>query len=261
MKILIGKFVFRVARKLLTLFGYSIHLGNLKRNYPELKESDEKFCLKVYNSSLTLTSLESLKTLMVCCGYVKKANIDGDFIEVGVWRGGSSIVAKYIIGNSKAFFLYDTFDGMTEPSEFDFQIGESSANKTIHKWNLLKTDFGNKWVAASLKEVENNFKRFNLLDSTVKLIKGDVRLTLESSENLPKVISILRIDTDFYDSTLISLRKLWPLLSSGGVLVLDDYSHWDGARRAVDEFFIESGLSTLLTVPIAGGGGRLVLKP
>ena len=261
MKLFIGKVLFVLSKKLLALFGYSISLGNSSKSYPELKEHEEKFCLEVYNSSLTLTSLESLKLLAICCSYVKKADIAGDFVETGVWRGGSSIVAKYIIGDSKSFFLYDTFDGMTEPSEFDYRIGEGSAEKTKQKWKNLQTDSGNKWVAASLKEVENNFKRFNVLDSNVKLIKGDVRLTLESSQNLPKVISILRIDTDFYDSTLISLRKLWPLLSSGGVLILDDYAHWDGARRAVDEFFVESGLSTLLTIPIAGGGGRVVLKP
>ena len=261
MKFFIGKVLFILSKKVLASFGFSINLGSSSKSYPELNEQEEKFCLEVYNSSLTLTSLESLKLLAICCSYVKKADIAGDFVETGVWRGGSSIVAKYVIGNSKAFFLYDTYDGMTEPSEFDYRIGEGSAEKTKQKWKDLQTDSGNEWVAASLKEVENNFKTFNLLDSTVKLIKGDVRLTLESSENLPKVISILRIDTDFYDSTLVSLRKLWPLLSSGGVLILDDYAHWDGARRAVDEFFIESGLSTLLTVPIAGGGGRVVLKP
>ena len=261
MKMFIGKVLFILSKKVLAGFGFSINLGSSSKSYPELNEQEEKFCLEVYNTSLTLTSLESLKLLAICCKYVKKAGVVGDFVETGIWRGGSSIVAKYVIGNSKAFFLYDTFDGMTEPSEFDYRISEGSAEKTKQKWNYLQTDSGNKWVAASLKEVENNFKRFNLLDSTVKLIKGDVRLTLESSENLPKVISILRIDTDFYDSTLVSLRKLWPLLSSGGVLILDDYAHWDGARRAVDEFFIESGLLTLLTIPIAGGGGRVVLKP
>jgi len=259
--VLIGKVIFILSKKILAFFGYSINLGSSVKNYPELNEREEKFCLEVYNSSLTLTSLESLKLLAICFSYVKKASITGDFVETGVWRGGSSILAKYMIGDSKSLFLYDTFDGMTEPSESDFRIGEDSAENTKRKWQSLRTDSGSNWVAASVKEVENNFKRFNLLDSNVKLIKGDVRLTLESPQNLPKVISVLRIDTDFYDSTLISLRKLWPLISSGGVLILDDYAHWDGARRAVDEFFVESGLSALLTIPIGGGGGRVVLKP
>ena len=261
MKIFIGKVIFVLSKKLLSFFGYSITLSNSLKSYPELEEHEENFCLDVYNSSLTLTSLESLKLLAISAKYVKKVNIVGDFVETGIWRGGSSIVAKYVLGDSRTFYLYDTFEGMTEPSDFDYRIGESSAEKTKQKWKALRTTTGNKWVAASLSEVENNFKRYKLLDTKIKLIKGDVRITLESLQNLPKVISILRIDTDFYDSTLISLKKLWPLLTSGGIMILDDYAHWDGARRAVDEFFAANGLSDLLKVPMAGGGGRFVLKP
>ena len=79
--------------------------------------------------------------------------------------------------------------------------------------------------------------------------------------NLPKQIALLRIDTDFYDSTLVALVNLWPMLSSGGVLILDDYGHWDGARKAVDEWLAENGLLNLLLTPIAGGGGRALVKP
>jgi hypothetical protein len=78
------------------------------------------------------------------------------------------------------------------------------------------------------------------------------------SSNLPKKISLLRLDTDFYDSTLIELQVLWPRLVSGGILILDDYGHWDGARRAVDEYFQNE--KDLFMIPIAGGGGRIILK-
>jgi len=157
-------------------------------------------------------------------------------------------------------YLYDTYDGMTEPSEFDYRIGEKSSKATAEKWESLKTDTGNKWVAASLEEVRSNFRRFNLLDDSINFIKGDIRLTLKSVENLPTCVSILRIDTDFYDSTLLSLEIFWPLLTQRGVLILDDYAHWHGAKKAVDGYFQQNGLGNLIKVPIAGGGGRLVLK-
>ena len=88
-------------------------------------------------------------------------------------------------------------------------------------------------------------------------MEGDVRETL-TLENIPDRVCLLRLDTDFYDSTLIELQVLWPLLSLGGVLILDDYGHWDGARRAVDEYFELNNEN--LMVPIAGGGGRIILK-
>jgi hypothetical protein len=261
MKNFIGKVLFIISKKILAFFGYTINLGSSFKSYPELKKEQEEFCTKIYNSNLTLTSLESLKLLAITCNYIRNTNVVGDFVETGVWRGGSSIVAKYMLGDSKTYYLFDTFSGMTEPSNFDYRIGENSAEKTIKKWNSMQSESGNKWVTASIQEVEGNFTKFDLFDNKVKLIKGDVRFTLELSQNLPTVISILRIDTDFYDSTLISLKKLWPLLANGGVLILDDYAHWDGARRAVDEYFAASGLSSLLKIPIAGGGGRVVLKP
>jgi hypothetical protein len=150
---------------------------------------------------------------------------------------------------------------VTEPSDFDYRIGETSSKATVEKWKSLATETGNKWVAATLKEVKENFNQFKLLDGSINFIKGGIRLTLKSIKNLPTRVSILRIDTDFYDSTLISLEVLWPLLTSGGVLILDVYAHWDGARKAVDEYFQQNNLANLLKVPIAGGGGRLVLKP
>ena len=71
----------------------------------------------------------------------------------------------------------------------------------------------------------------------VKLIQGDVAETLLESKNLPEKIAILRLDTDWYESTRIELERLYPLLEPGGVLIIDDYGHFDGARKAVDEYF------------------------
>ncbi len=78
------------------------------------------------------------------------------------------------------------------------------------------------------------------------------------TDNVPQKISLLRLDTDFYDSTLCELQVLWPRLVKGGILILDDYGHWDGARRAVDEYFHEE--EDFFMIPIAGGGGRIIQK-
>jgi hypothetical protein len=75
-----------------------------------------------------------LKLLAISCKYIKFNKIEGDFVETGIWRGGSSIVAKYIFQDSKQMYLYDTFDGMTEPSVFDYRIGETSSKATVQKW-------------------------------------------------------------------------------------------------------------------------------
>ena len=260
MKAILGKALFKVSRYLLKFFGYNVAIVGSQIKYPELTKEYENFCNTVFSKSLTLTSLDSLKLLAICCEYVKKKKLKGDFVEAGVWRGGSALVAKKILNDGRLHFLYDTYDGMTEPNDFDYRVGATSNQGTKEKWNSLKTESGNKWVAASLDEVVSNFRSHDLYDDSVLFVKGDVRETLLIEKNLPTDIALLRLDTDFYDSTLIELKVLWPRLISGGILILDDYGHWDGARRAVDEFFSINGIDRPLMTPIAGGGGRVLIK-
>lgn len=257
MKFLIGKFIFRFSRTILAKFGYNISLGSTTLEYPELNKKEVEFIKKIFDDSLTMTSFDSLVTLALACKYLVRNGIEGDFVEAGVWRGGSSIVAKKFLSGNRNFYLYDTYKGMTKPTVHDYRIGSESHVGTLNKWNEFNKETHNDWVFASLNEVRNNFKRFNLLDSTLMFMEGDIREIL-TLENIPDRICLLRLDTDFYDSTLIELQVLWPLLSPGGVLILDDYGHWDGARRAVDEYFELNNEN--LMVPIAGGGGRIILK-
>jgi len=257
MKKIIGKIFFRVSKFLLAGLGFNINLGSSNVQYPELNNDEFKFLQDVYKSSLTMTSFDSLVTLVIACKYVSRSKIPGDFVEAGVWRGGSSIVAKKFLTGNRNFYLYDTYKGMTEPTIHDYRVGSNSNSETLIRWKEQDKNSHNDWVFASLNEVKNNFDQFDLLDSDLVFVEGDVRETL-TLENIPKKICVLRLDTDFYDSTLIELQVLWPLLSPGGVLILDDYGHWDGARRAVDEYFELNNEN--LMVPIAGGGGRIILK-
>lgn len=257
MKSFIGRVLFRISKIVLHKFGFNIKLGNYQAQYPELNKVELDFLKKVLAASITMTSFESMVTLALACKYIVENQISGDFVEAGVWRGGSSIVAKRFLTGERSYYLFDTYAGMTEPTIHDYRVGASSNTSTVEHWKKLSNTTHNEWVFANLEEVEKNFRNFKLFDGSINFIKGNVLETLVSS-NLPKNISLLRLDTDFYDSTLIELQVLWPRLVSGGILILDDYGHWDGARRAVDEYFQNE--KDLLMVPIAGGGGRIILK-
>jgi hypothetical protein len=206
-----------------------------------------------------MTSFESLATLAIACKYISKFNLNSSFVEAGVWRGGSSIVAKRFLGGARDYYLYDTYKGMTNPSSYDYRVGESDGLSTQRKWKDENSEDHNGWVYASLDEVKKNFDDFGLNDSKIYFVEGPVEVTLRANE-IPSEIVLLRLDTDFYESTLVELQVLWPKLLSGGILILDDYGHWDGARRAVDEYFDSIGLDSFFLVPIAGGGGRIGIK-
>ena len=257
MKSLFGRIIFRISKLILHKFGFNIKLGDYQAQYPELNKVELDFLKSVLAASITMTSFESLTTLALACKYIVKNKISGDFVEAGVWRGGSSIVAKKFLTGERSYYLFDTYTGMTEPTIHDSRVGASSNTSTVEHWKNQSKSTHNEWAFASLEEVKKNFRSFNVLDSSINFIKGNVLETLLGS-NLPKKISLLRLDTDFYDSTLIELQVLWPRLVSGGILILDDYGHWDGARRAVDEYFEKE--TDVLMVPIAGGGGRIVIK-
>jgi predicted O-methyltransferase YrrM len=91
------------------------------------------------------------------------------------------------------------------------------------------------WCYASLDQVSQNFAAAGLSTKTSHFVKGDVMETLK--DNLPEQISVLRLDTDWYESTRFELEVLYPRLSKGGVLIIDDYGHWSGSRKATDEYF------------------------
>ena len=254
---MLGKILFKVFRKVLSLLGYRISLNSAPVQFPELSIEELAFISKVYSDSLTMTSFESLTTLAIASKYIHDSGVPGDFVEAGVWRGGSTIVAKKMLSGRK-FFLFDTYEGMTEPSKFDFRVGSSDAESTKSKWLENQKQGHNTWVFAPIGEVKENFARYGLLDESLVFVQGDVATTL-LGEDVPFEISLLRLDTDFYESTLVELEILWPRLVVGGILILDDYGHWDGARRAVDEYFSKANLKPLM-IPISGGGGRIIQK-
>ena len=132
-------------------------------------------------------------------------------------------------------YLFDTYEGMTPPTEADTSLDGRSAREQLDE--QAKSDASSVWCCASLEEVRHNMASTGYPLERIHLVKGPVERTVP--EAAPVAICLLRLDTDWYESTRHELNHLFPRVSSDGVLIIDDYGHWHGARKAVDEYFLE----------------------
>ena len=208
----------------------------------------------------TMTSSARLWATISSSKYVLNNNIRGAFVECGVWRGGSAMAMAKIatlLHCDRDIYLFDTFEGMTKPSSFDKDRSGESAGSLLDK--TKKSDGNSVWCIASINDVKSNIAGTCYPSEKVHYIKGDVCATLEDATNLPAEISLLRLDTDWYESTKKELEVLFPRLSKGGVCLIDDYGHWQGAKKAVDEYLNEQGIVPLLHV--TDYTGRAFIKP
>lgn len=228
-----------IPNKLLSVIGLKvIPLAIAQKRFPvEIDDSDKALFQYVRDRHLSTSTDERLFATLMACRHVVERNIPGDFVECGVWRGGNSITAAHVfrnLGAERDVWLFDTFAGMTPPTAVDINYrGEVAAVK----FDETRRANGSDWCYAPLEEVQANFAGRGLLGPRVKFVKGDVVQTLARTAELPQTIAVLRLDTDWYESTLMELETLYPLLSRGGILIVDDYGHWGGARKAVDEYF------------------------
>ena len=195
--------------------------------------------------SFTMTSSERISALCHAVRYVAKNRIPGDIVECGVWRGGSMMAAALTLQAeqdiSRTLHLFDTFAGMPPPSEIDraAQSGRSAGSL------LEEADRSSKlWALASIDDVRANLEFTNYPAHRIRFIRGKVEDTIP--REAPQEIAILRLDTDWYESTRHELIHLYPKLSIGGILIVDDYGHWEGARKAVDEYIRDNRLVILL---------------
>ncbi len=204
--------------------------------------------LKLYdrNKPNTMVPWSGLHTAHLSAQYVAINNIPGDIVECGVWRGGCSVLMAetFAAMNSadRDFFLFDTFSGMPEPTSEDKQA--TSGIPAAIKFKRL-FDAGKKWDAASLAQVESTVSNANYPRSRFHLVEGLVEETIPAEA--PENIALLRLDTDWYESTRHEMEHLFPRLSPGGVLIIDDYGVWAGARQAVDEYIESNRIQILLT--------------
>ncbi|HEY2321294.1 MAG TPA: TylF/MycF/NovP-related O-methyltransferase [Thermoanaerobaculia bacterium] len=193
----------------------------------------------------TLLSWERLYAIYRAVKYLTSAGIEGDVVECGVWRGGSSMLmaSTFVAAGdaSRRLFLYDTFAGMTRPTDAD---RDASGEAAMKRWTAEQQEGFNTWCYAPIEEVRRNVLSTGYPEALIELVKGDVEQTIPA--RTPGRIALLMLDTDWYASTRHELQHLFPLLVSRGVLIIDDYGHWSGAKKAVDEYFRESGVSLLL---------------
>jgi O-methyltransferase len=234
----------RLIERVFRTAGYELRkIGRHDDRIPvEFSEKEAAIFRHVLGKNLTMVSPERLVATILSSRYVVEKEIEGDFVECGVWRGGNSLAAKLVFeanGSDRKVHLFDTFAGMTEPTGAD--VKHSDDVPAREEFEKQQRDDFNEWCYASLEEVRKNFADASVEMDGVRFVKGDVGKTLLDKKNLPEKIAVLRIDTDWYESTKLELETLYPRLSGGGVLIIDDYGHWDGARKAVDEYFRESG--------------------
>lgn len=219
----------------------NVHLKHLLKEKCIIAESTIEEDLMMEKSlKYSMTPKVRMWALVQSIKYLINNNIEGDIVETGVYKGGNLILAKKLLNfyepNSvRNIFGYDTFEGMTKPSSNDKDLFGEDPHNT---WKQHQKDNINEWCYSSLEDVKKNFYTETSSIKSLKLVKGPVEKTLKLKENLPNKISLLRLDTDWYESSKIELEILYPRLVNGGVLILDDYGHWLGVKKAVDQYFI-----------------------
>lgn len=207
----------------------------------------------------TMTSVERMYALYKSVEYIQQAQIPGDIVECGVWRGGSMmLVALTLLSlghRDRDLFLFDTYQGLPAPDESkDVDLW---GNRAIDGWLGRQTSAeGSHWAEAGLEDVRANLQATGYPHDRIHFVKGMVEQTIP--DYAPENIALLRLDTDWYASTNHEMENLFPRLSSNGVLIIDDYGHFKGARQAVDDYMADHGLALLLNR--IDYTGRLVIK-
>jgi O-methyltransferase len=207
----------------------------------------------------TMTSPERLWSLLGAVRHVVNTGVAGDFVECGIWRGGSVMAMAKELGGlgitDRRIWLYDTFAGMTPPTSADIEAGSGVTAEEMLA-NTPVQDGDNVWCVAGRADVEANVRSTGYPFERFTFVEGNVSKTLQ--QTVPEKIALLRLDTDWYESTKTELEVLYPRLSIGGVCIFDDYGHWQGARRAVDEYFERLGYRPYMH-PI-DYSGRVLIK-
>lgn len=206
----------------------------------------------------TVTSMERMYALYRATRWIARRGLPGAVVECGVLRGGSMMLAALQLQRDgdadRDLWLYDTFTGMEEPGPQDESV---FGLRPRHRWRRRQEEDHNRWGYAPLDEVRANMENTGYSPDRVRYVRGRVQETLPGRR--PERVALLRLDTDWYESTRHELEHLYPRLVPGGILIVDDYGHWKGARRAVDEYLGEREPTPFLHR--IDYTGRLAVKP
>ncbi|MBV8097385.1 MAG: class I SAM-dependent methyltransferase [Acetobacteraceae bacterium] len=231
-----------VAQKFLGHYGYEI-----RRPLGSYDAATIKIIERV--RPLTWSTPEQIFALKSAVEYVVNNDIPGDFVECGVWKGGGAMVVALTLlnlGARRRFHLFDTFKGLPAPSS---SIDRDLYGDTHEHWAGINV--------TSLEETKANLRSTGYDEDLITYVKGPVEQTV--SANAPATIALLRLDTEWYESVRLGLQHLFPRLSGGGVLIVADYGHYEGARKATDDFMAASGVPLLLNR--IDYSGRMCVKP
>jgi hypothetical protein len=223
-------------------------IRDLEPEFLELRERCKSF---------SMVSAERMYGVYSAVRHITASGIPGAIVECGVWRGGCMMLAALTLQREKEerqIYLFDTFAGMTEPTERD--TGPAGLKATT-MWLEHRRRDGDNWLAVSLEEVQANLAQTSYPESLLTFVQGDVMDTIPNEA--PEEIALLRLDTDWYESTKHELAHLYPRLAPGGVLIVDDYGNWAGAKDAVDEYLATLDRPPFLTR--TDYTGRMGVKP
>jgi hypothetical protein len=210
----------------------------------EIATPQEKYLGQIWPSRAhTMIGIPRLDNVQHCVEEVLRAGVPGDLIETGVWRGGASIFMRGILKaygvGDRQVWVADSFEGLPPPDAARYP---KDAGSEFHRHETL---------AVSLEEVRSNFERYGLLDEQVRFLKGWFRDTLPAAPI--EKLAIMRLDGDMYESTMDGLVWLYPKLSPGGFVIIDDYNAVPACNEAVADFRKQQAVTAEI-LPILGIG-------
>jgi O-methyltransferase len=200
---------------------YMTQMLKIIKNYSKRRRYERIF--QKYRD-FTMVPFENFVPNLEMCEKFK--SIEGCVVECGVWRGGMSASMAEVLGSGRTYYLFDSFEGLPEAKEIDGTAAlQWQKNKDApNYYDNCKAEIEFARKAMSLSKADK-----------VKIIKGWFNETLPSAA-IDEPIAILRLDGDWYDSTIDCMENLYPKVSEGGLVLLDDYYYWDGFSKAIHDY-------------------------
>jgi O-methyltransferase len=253
-----------VVRPTIRKIGVSTGLYRSKSVKPpdEFPPDFDELTIRIYQAvkDYTMTNAERIAAVVHAVRHIVQCDIPGAIVECGVWRGGSTMAAALALkefgDESREIFLYDTFAGMSAPTEYDVGVGGIDAQQKFEARKV--SDEASNWCLSPLEETQKNVLSTGYPADKLHFVPGKVEDTIP--DTIPSDgIALLRLDTDWYASTKHELTHLFPLLAPNGPIIIDDYGHWKGQQKAVDEYVKENDLRMFLSR--IDYNGRIGIKP
>lgn len=203
--------------------------------FNKLSKNDQNLIREIRNRKLTYLSRRKFIGLLKCSEEITNAKIEGWFVEAGCALGGSAIFLSHKKNTSRPFYIYDVFEMIPSPSNNDtHEVHERYREISSGKSKGIDGDDYYGYKKNLYEEVINNLNQFDIdiEKNQIHLVKG----LLQDTMVIEEPIALAHIDVDWYDPVKTALERLFPSLSVGGFIILDDYLDWGSCRRATDEF-------------------------